>query len=52
MSCSRDGSVKLWDLVQGRCLDTFYGDAPFVSLSFAPAAPALAVVDLWARSGC
>jgi WD40 repeat protein len=34
-SCSRDTTVKMWDATTGQCLESFYGNAPFVSLSLA-----------------
>src|SRR5262245_27475215 len=39
ITCSRDRTVKLWDLDEGRCLETYYGEAPFVSLAVAPQGP-------------
>lgn len=49
ITCSRDRTVKLWDLETAQCLETFYGDAPFVSLTVAPAGPIAAAADASGR---
>jgi WD40 repeat protein len=49
LTCSRDQTVKLWDLESGRCLETFYGDAPFVSLAVAQERPLAVVADARGR---
>jgi WD40 repeat protein len=35
ISCSEDRTVKIWDPLSTNCIDTLYGDAPFVSLTVA-----------------
>jgi WD40 repeat protein len=45
ITCSRDRTIKLWDLSNGRCVDTYYGDAPFLSLAMASEAPEVAAAD-------
>jgi WD40 repeat protein len=45
LTCSQDQTVKLWDLETGRCLETFYGQAPFVSLAVALHRPIAAAAD-------
>jgi WD40 repeat protein len=45
LTCSRDATVKLWDLDSGRCLETFYGEAPCVSMAVAANRPVAAIAD-------
>jgi WD40 repeat protein len=43
LTCSRDRTVKLWDLESGNCLETYYADAPLVSMTEARSRPVVAV---------
>ena len=49
ITCSVDRTVKLWDVNGGRCLETFYADAPLVSMSVAGDAPIVAIAEQTTR---